>query len=229
MVAPLIILSTSLGIASSSISGIVSVWNFIKVCEEIRNSPENAQVFIRLLKQVKEDFDYAVTLRSTIQQRARKQQRTSSFQDEWIYRVLLGTAEELHDFGRHVSQYDREQFDDAQVTENFKAKVRFALKDSESLKLRREALRAGHNRLLAAITTMNSIAPTVVAPPLSRPSPAPAGQVPLRRASRMPLAPEDEDENFKETEAEYGGVVDSRAANIPAPPAYCESVLRSNT
>lgn len=221
MVDPLSIVSNSLGIVSSTISGLVAVWNFIKICEEIKSAPENAQIFIRLLKQVTEDFDYAVTLRTTVQDRARNAQ---TLQDKWIYKVLRGTAEELHDFGRHVQMYDKDQVEEPPSSEQFKAKVRFVLKDADSLKLRREGLRAGHNRLLAAITTMHSMAPPVMSPAFGRHMSAPAGPLPLRRASRMPLVPDDgdddDDEKARASVAEREAVLDTPASS-PGPPAYC--------
>lgn len=197
MADPLSIAASSLGIANSTVSGLVAVYALIK---QIRNAPEDAQMFLRLLAQVTEDFEYAIAFRRAfIIDRHHHRAGQQSIQDKWIYNVLIGTVEELDDFGKLVNG-----FGDGR-TVDIKDKIRYVLKDAEMLKQRKDSLATAHNRLLAAITAMQlraagtQSAGLVSSPPLlhhaaSEPVTLSSfrQRAPLRTA-QMPSAADDED------------------------------------
>lgn len=200
MADPLSIAASSLTIAGQVFSGLKAVWELLK---QIQNAPEDAQMFLRLLNQVTQDFEYAMALRSAVvldrhHHHHHHRAGLKSIQDKWIYDVLIGTLEELDDFGKRINRYG-----DARNVD-IKDKMRYVFKDAETLKLRKDSLAAAHTRLLAGITAMQLIASSTQSAGLGSPPPlihhsvsdsttvTSLRQRALRRTTQMPSASDDE-------------------------------------
>ncbi|KAK6843788.1 hypothetical protein PG995_002743 [Apiospora arundinis] len=190
--------ASALGLAGATVKGLIEVWEFLRVVQEIHDAPATAGVFVKLLKQVTEDFNHAMAFRTQLMDTRKR--TLNNIHDKWIHKVLLDTIEELDDFGRLLHKNEGTKDWD------FEARVLFVLKDQEALNLHKESLRGAHSRLLAAITTMHAVAMNsgLLAPlPLLGTGSVAARSISAptvhqtktgRRTSKMPSVSDDEDE-----------------------------------
>ncbi|KAH9906317.1 hypothetical protein F4778DRAFT_778704 [Xylariomycetidae sp. FL2044] len=161
-----------IGITSSSLSGLAAVWSVIQIGIQIKNAPENARVFVRLVKHVKEDLEHALACREEV---IGLMSSYPVHYSAWIRNAISATIAELNDFGQFVAERNEGA--------DLRDRIRYLLTKSPELSHRERGLRIAHNRLLAAVQTMHLLLlPTYATPP------ALAAQniaAPARRASRQ--------------------------------------------
>lgn len=195
---PLTFASGALGLAGTAVKGLVEVWEFLEVVQKIHDAPATAGVFVKLLKQVTDDFNHAMAFRTQLMDTRKR--TLNNIHDKWIHKVLKDTLGELNDFGRLLHK------DEGTKDWDIEARALFVLKDQGALGLHKESLRGAHSRLLAAITTMHAVAMNsgLLAPlPLLGASGTGARSIYAptahrtktgRRTSKMPPVSDDEDE-----------------------------------
>lgn len=214
MIDPVSAIAGPLGIASSAVQGLVAVWQFLEIVQRIKDAPEDAKFFVRLIQQVQVDFQHAVDLRASILEIL---SRHYPLQSKWIRDVLVGAVDELNDFGRYVTTIDG-----SGRSPDLLDRVSYILKNQMVLKDRQSGLQLAHSRLLVVIGTMHSIAIPQIAllqtPVSAQPQQLPGfggavlspklhqSQSLRRRASRRPPGSDDEDEDEQPSTNHTGGL-----------------------
>lgn len=134
---------------SVTASALKLTWEFVRIAVEIDGAPENARVFVRLVRQVRQDLEHALECRAEVLSN-HNHRRLNSLPPHygiWIRNALQAVMDELEDFSRYLDERaeGRELHD----------RVRYLLFKFPELNHRERGLRIAHARLLQAIGLMH--------------------------------------------------------------------------
>ncbi|KAI1868982.1 hypothetical protein JX265_006961 [Neoarthrinium moseri] len=134
---------------SVTASALKLTWEFVRIAVEIEGAPENARVFVRLVRQVKQDLEHALECRAEVL----SSHSNGSINDLpphygiWIRNTLQAVMDELEDFTLYL--------DKRAEGRDLPDRVRYLLFKFPELTHRERGLRIAHARLLQAIGLMH--------------------------------------------------------------------------